>query len=141
MINIRKIFLYIAFAFLSSITNLGMQWIVMQAPSFSGKVIVALTAGTITGLVIKYLLDKKYIFKFTTKKKLDNARTFASYGGTGLITTPIFWGVEILATLISDQTAAQYVGGALGLSLGYICKFLLDRRFVFRSSQPSPRHP
>ena len=54
----------------------------------------------------------------------------------GLATTVVFWGTEAVFHFLFDSDAMRYVGGAIGLSIGYLIKYQLDARYVF-SKQPS----
>ena len=88
-------------------------------------------AGTAAGLVVKYLLDKRFIFRDRTGGAAQHVRKFGLYAAMGLATTGLFWGAEIAAAALSPDARAKYVGGALGLLAGYLVKYRLDRRFVF----------
>ena len=50
----------------------------------------------------------------------------------GVFTTLIFWGFEITFDYIFNNENAKYAGAVIGLSIGYIVKYLLDKKFVFR---------
>ena len=45
--------------------------------------------------------------------------------------TLIFWGTEYAFHLIFTTDAMRYIGGVLGLTIGYYVKYQLDKRFVF----------
>jgi len=49
----------------------------------------------------------------------------------GIITTLLFWGVELGFDYFFDHHLAKYAGAITGLSLGYLIKYHLDKRFVF----------
>jgi putative flippase GtrA len=51
----------------------------------------------------------------------------------GGVTTIIFWGFELSFYYFFESTLMKYVGGGLGLILGYISKYFLDKKFVFTS--------
>ena len=95
---------------------------------------VGMAGGTISGLVFKYFLDKKYVFSHTSETKKQEASTFFLYSLMGLLTTFVFWGVEMGFHFLVGTDEAKYVGAALGLAIGYIVKFFLDRRFVFNKA-------
>lgn len=85
--------------------------------------------------MIKYLLDKRWIFyDFETGVK-NHGRKFSLYTGMGLITTAIFWGTETAFWLIWQTDLMRELGAILGLSVGYVVKYNLDRRFVFTDRQ------
>ena len=87
--------------------------------------------GTLAGLVVKYVLDKKFIFYHEVKGKKDDAKKFALYSLMGVFTTIIFWGTEITFDAMSEEPNAKYLGAVIGLSIGYVIKYFLDTKFVF----------
>jgi putative flippase GtrA len=89
-------------------------------------------AGTATGLVSKYVLDKFWIFDDRSVQITDNLLKFFLYTLTGALTTSIFWGLETTFALLGDRQSMRYLGAAIGLAIGYFVKFHLDKRFVFR---------
>lgn len=90
----------------------------------------ALALGTLTGLVAKYVLDKRWIFADRSTGVATHARKFSLYTLMGVFTTVIFWGSELAFDAVGGGDW-RYVGGALGLAVGYVVKYRLDRRFVF----------
>ena len=50
---------------------------------------------------------------------------------TGVATTVIFWGSETLFWLVWKTDFMREAGALLGLAIGYVTKYNLDRRFVF----------
>jgi putative flippase GtrA len=93
---------------------------------------VGIAAGTMTGLISKYFFDKFLIFGDQSREVVENLHKFFLYCITGAFTTAIFWGTEATFTVLSDHDAMRYLGAIIGLSVGYVIKFHLDRRFVFR---------
>lgn len=91
-----------------------------------------IAAGTATGLVSKYLLDKFLIFDDRSLWLGDNLQKFGKYTLTGVLTTAIFWGTEAAFAGIGGHEAMRYLGAAIGLAIGYVVKFHLDYRFVFQ---------
>jgi putative flippase GtrA len=92
---------------------------------------LAMAAGTGTGLVTKYLLDKRWIFTDRSSGLAAHSRRFGLYSLTGLLTTALFWGTELAFATSFDSVAMRDVGAILGLAIGYVTKYRLDRRFVF----------
>jgi putative flippase GtrA len=88
-------------------------------------------SGTLVGLVVKYLLDKKYIFLFKTKSLLQDGQKFILYASMGVFTTCMFWGVEMAFDYTFKTIPMRYIGAVIGLSIGYWMKYQLDKRFVF----------
>ena len=56
---------------------------------------------------------------------------FFLYSITGVFTTLIFWAIELLFHIIFTNSEMRYVGGSIGLAIGYYIKYNLDRIFVF----------
>lgn len=123
--------LYATFAACSLLVNLGAQALV--ALRFTGHYGIAcsILVGTAAGLLTKYLLDKRYIFQFSTVNARQNSRVFVLYAAMGLLTTVLFWTVEGGFNWFFGTSAMRYVGAALGLTAGYAAKYQLDKRYVF----------
>jgi putative flippase GtrA len=122
---------YAVFALLSMVANLGSQkiaWWLYQGPF---GVTLSICVGTGVGLVVKYLLDKTWIFHYAHQGITHGIQTFSRYVAMGLATTAIFWAMEFGADLLFHTEAARLTGGAAGLVLGYFVKYQLDKRFVF----------
>ena len=124
---------YAAFAVLSIVVNLATQRVVLSVGWSSDGVglALAIAAGTITGLVVKYVLDKRYIFYDETAGTAAQSKQFALYSAMGLVTTAIFWGTETLFWLIWRTDMMRELGAVIGLTIGYVTKYQLDKRFVF----------
>ena len=136
--------IYASFAVLATGVNLTTQWIVLKivAPlNFDAwiELIVALSWGTCTGLIIKYCLDKRYIFHDVSTGAKVHARKFPLYVATGGVTTAIFWSAEIIGALIDPEGGGLYIGGILGLMAGYVIKYRLDKALVFEVPLPEER--
>ena len=63
--------------------------------------------------------------------KKDDAKNFVLYSLMGVFTTIIFWGTEIAFDALSQNPNSKYLGAIIGLSIGYIIKYFLDKKFVF----------
>ena len=122
---------YTAFALVATVANLATQRAVLHFGETGVYFAAAVGAGTIVGLVIKYLLDKRWIFYDIETGVKNHSRKFSSYTAMGLFTTAIFWGTETAFWLIWQTEIMRELGAILGLSVGYVVKYNLDRRFVF----------
>ena len=122
---------YTIFAVISTLFNLLFQYFSFELYSGFASLYVAMFFGTLAGLVAKYILDKKFIFYHTPKDKKDDAKKFALYSLMGVFTTIIFWGTEIAFDTLSQDPNAKYLGAFIGLSIGYVIKYFLDKKFVF----------
>jgi len=128
MIAIR----YAAFAVVATLLNLLFQFLSLLVYTGMGSLYIAMAAGTLAGLIAKYVLDKKFIFYHKPESKKRDATKFFFYSLTGVFTTFIFWGTEILFDALLDTEVAKYVGAVIGLAIGYVIKFYLDKTYVFR---------
>ncbi|MCE1274677.1 MAG: GtrA family protein [Chlorobiales bacterium] len=50
----------------------------------------------------------------------------------GVVTTVIFWGFEFGFDHLFGTRELRYLGGMIGLGIGYVSKYHLDKQFVFR---------
>lgn len=122
---------YAFFATIATGVNLATQKLTFMVMENRYALLVALMLGTLAGLVAKYLLDKRYIFRFKTTSVQEDSRIFLLYSLVGVVTTAIFWGFEIAFAVLFENENALYLGGAIGLAIGYVCKYQLDKRYVF----------
>ncbi|MGV6818726.1 MAG: GtrA family protein [Thiotrichales bacterium] len=122
---------YSLFAAISTLFNLSFQWFSFIVYSGFGSLYVAMIVGTLAGLVAKYILDKKWIFLHIPKDKKDDVMKFLLYSFMGVFTTIIFWGTEMAFHYLIDDPNAKYVGAVIGLAIGYIIKYFLDKKYVF----------
>ncbi len=126
------VFRYALFALISTIINILFQYISFLVYEGFLSLYVAMFIGTVAGLVLKYILDKKYIFFHTPKSKKDDGKKFFLYSLMGVFTTLIFWGFEIGFDAMFESQNAKYIGAVVGLSIGYVVKYFLDKKFVFK---------
>jgi len=129
------VFKYALFAAVSTGVNLILQYITHHFYNGFGALYVAMFVGTLAGLVAKYFLDKKFIFYHTPIDKKDDAKKFGLYTLMGIFTTAIFWGTEIGFDMYFENESAKYIGALIGLSIGYIIKYFLDKKYVFIHKQ------
>lgn len=124
---------YVAFAVIATLANLAVQRLVLMSPASLAALAypLAVGAGTVAGLIIKYVLDKRWIFHDLSQGLGAHGKRFSLYALMGVATTAIFWGTETVFWLTWQTHAARELGAVLGLAIGYVVKYRLDRRFVF----------
>ena len=125
---------YSFFALIATIINLFTQFISLAIYSQNFSLYIAMFLGTLTGFIAKYILDKKYIFYYVVKDKKEDSQKFILYSIMGVFTTLIFWGFEIGFDYIFDSEIAKYIGAIIGLRIGSITKYFLDKKFVFKGN-------
>ncbi|MFT5489065.1 MAG: putative flippase GtrA [Paracoccaceae bacterium] len=123
---------YASFAVLSILANLATQRAVLLIMQPAEGFILAVGAGTVVGLLIKYQLDKRWIFHDMSTGLSAHGRKFTLYATMGIFTTLIFWGTETAFWVFWKTDLMREVGAVLGLTIGYVIKYLLDRRYVFQ---------
>ena len=127
MIAIR----YTTFAIISIFVNLAFQYFSFKIQTRFEPLVIAMLVGTLAGLVTKYLLDKKFIFNHVLVDGRDQAKNFVLYSLMGVFTSVIFWGTEITFSILFQDPNAKYLGAFIGLSIGYLIKYFLDKKYVF----------
>ncbi|WP_226662622.1 GtrA family protein [Microbulbifer aggregans] len=124
---------YTIFATFATVINICSQDFSLRLYAGTYSIAGSILVGTIAGLLVKYYLDKHYIFRFVGKGMQQDAKMFGLYAVMGVLTTFIFWGMEFTFELIFQSKSMRYLGGGIGLGIGYFVKYQLDKRFVFVS--------
>lgn len=119
-------------ALIATAANIGAQDLTIRTYNGAFDILVSVIVGTGVGLVVKYVLDKRYIFRFRASSVAHDTQTFALYAVMGLATTVVFWGFEFGFHQIFETKEMRYMGGIIGLAIGYLTKYHLDKRYVFR---------
>ena len=128
---VRIAVLYTLFAVLSTVINIGSQILSICAYKGPHSVEISILVGTAAGLPLRYFLEKRYIFNFKSQSLKHDGELFVFYSAMGVITTLMFWGTEYAFHLIYDTDSMRYVGGVIGLAVGFYVKYQLDKKYVF----------
>ena len=118
-------------------TNLAAQAILMHFYIHSYSMLLSMLLGTGMGLITKYILDKRYIFIFKAENLAHDGKLFLLYSVMGIVTTALFWIIEYWFEWIFATELMRYIGGAIGLIMGYLIKYRLDKQFVFVNKDPN----
>ena len=127
----RLAVLYAVFAIIATAVNIGCQALVIWLYKGAFAIPLSILLGTAAGLPVKYVLEKRHIFGFESKNLAHDGRIFLLYSFMGVFTTALFWGIEYAFHTAFGTDTMRYVGGAIGLTIGNIIKYHLDKRFVF----------
>ena len=122
---------YVLFSLFAIFANLATQRIILSLGSEVKHYWLALMVGTLIGLLIKFFLDKYWIFGEYSSDLYLNTKFFFWYSLMGLLTTLFFWVVETSFWIIWKTEFMRELGAVIGLSVGYFIKYFLDRNFVF----------
>lgn len=79
--------------------------------------------------LIKFFLDKYIVFKRVGKKLKETSIEFIKYFGFAILTTAENIGIQFLLT--NFLNAPLEISFIIALSIGYLTKFFLDRKYVF----------
>lgn len=129
----KLVITYALLALIATVINIAAQDFVIRLYGGAFSVLISMIVGTGAGLVVKYMLDKRFIFRFRARDLGHDSRTFALYTLMGLATTVIFWGFELGFDHLFGSKEMRYVGGVIGLAIGYVTKYYLDKRYVFHT--------
>lgn len=132
------VILYAAFAVVATIVNLGAQRLILAGLDGWIALPIAIFIGTLAGLVVKYILDKRWIFNDRRGGVATHSKQFGLYSLMGVATTAIFWGFEYSFWAIWQTDLMREVGAVIGLGIGYVTKYYLDSKYVFTDRAPEP---
>ena len=146
----RQILYYFLFAILMIILNYGIQKInqlflapyicsnfgtveIIQTLYCSTSPDMAELIGSIAAVgityIIKFFLDKFIVFKKGGTEIKETSKEFLKYFGFAILTTIENIGIQFLLTnILKTPLEISFV---IALSIGYLTKFYLDRKYVF----------
>jgi putative flippase GtrA len=122
---------YVVFAVIATLANLATQEAVVRSAPVA-PLTLSILMGTAVGFILKYLLDKRWVFDDGYSGHRQELQKITLYGVISVITTLVFWGFEVAFWVIWRTDFAKYAGAVLGLTIGYAAKFVLDRTFIFK---------
>src|SRR3981081_1200044 len=93
--SMRLAIVYTIIALIAAAANLGAQELAVRAWHGAFQIELSVFIGTGVGLVVKYVLDKIFIFRFRAASTLHDLQTFILYTGMGVVTTLLFWGTGL----------------------------------------------
>ncbi|HEA70405.1 MAG TPA: GtrA family protein [archaeon] len=79
--------------------------------------------------IIKFFLDKYIVFKKTGTKLKETSLEFIKYFGFAILTTIENIGIQFLLTNYLNTPLELSL--VIALSIGYLTKFFIDKKFVF----------
>lgn len=123
---------YILFALLATIVNLAVQRSILWFGNSLVYLALAIFFGTFAGLVLKFMLDKRWIFYDLSSEISKTTTKFYRYSIMGVSTTILFWGTETAFWFVWKTEVMRELGAIIGLTIGYTLKYQLDKHFVFR---------
>ncbi|TKJ19774.1 MAG: hypothetical protein CEE43_14320 [Promethearchaeota archaeon Loki_b32] len=83
--------------------------------------------------IIKFFLDKFIVFKKTSTELKETSIEFIKYFGFAILTTIENIGIQFLLTnFLNTPLEISFI---IALSIGYLTKFFLDKRYVFNINE------
>lgn len=133
---------FAGFAALAIVLNLCSQnSVLLVLGDFWFGIYVAIAFGNAAGLFFKYVADKYWVFEDADATIVGNSKKFAIYAVLGVFTTVVFWVVELLFHYLFGTVFMTNVGAVLGLCIGYVIKYNLDKHITFRQWEASAALP
>ena len=95
-VGLAEIYRASPLAIVATLANLITQEAVIRVAPVA-PLALSILMGTAAGFILKYVLDKKWIFfdRFTSHR--EEARKLSLYGLFSVVTTLVFWGFVVLA--------------------------------------------
>lgn len=84
-ISVKLAITYAILALIATAANIGAQDLVIRGYSGTFDVLLSMVVGTGIGLMVEYILDKRYIFCFRARNAVHDGQTFALYTLMGLV--------------------------------------------------------
>lgn len=88
--------------------------------------------GIASGFVLKYVLDKKYVFDDSSENIKEEAKKIGIYGLFSVFTTLWLFVISESFERLVEMQYEVHIGWLLGLVTGYLIKYYLDKKFVFK---------
>jgi putative flippase GtrA len=122
---------YALFATIATLANLVTQRWILWVSLSETSLVSAIICGTGVGLIVKYFLDKNFIFDVQDEDLSVRFKRFSGYTLTGALTTALFWFTESVFWYYFQTNQMREAGAVIGLSLGYFIKYRLDSIYIF----------
>jgi len=122
----------------ASAFNVVAQFLFLRHYAGAHRVALSILFGTLLSLPVKYALDKVFVFHRAGGPSSNVKGEFPLYVASAIVTTTVFWTVELIFHVIFGSAAMRYLGAAIGLAMGYTMKYQLDSKYVFRCPTRGP---
>lgn len=133
---------YAAFAMVAIAINLLSQnAVVVWLGQYWFGIYVAIAFGNASGLVFKFIADKYWVFEDVDPSLVANSKKFAMYAFFGVFTTLVFWAVELAFHYLFNSILITNIGAVVGLCIGYVIKYNLDKHITFSEARYTQAEP
>ena len=134
--RLRQPAIYFSGALLATVCNLALQkTLLSQAckPTDSLCRIAVITMAIAISFGFKYSWDNWIVFKGSTTSSLKKSSVFLL---SSLCITSIYLAILSILAIAGFSNEVLITAGWLLFSLGYLTKYIVDKRFAFGSNQP-----
>jgi putative flippase GtrA len=133
----KKLPLYLLFAAIAigvnyAVLNLSDKVLQPILPYDKWRLLLSQVLAIGSGFVVKYILDKFYVFKDAIATKKEEYQKALLYGMMSIITTALYMSISWGFYFLVSPSSAKTTGALIGLLTGYTLKFFLDKKYVFR---------
>lgn len=125
---------YALFCVIAGVMNILTQAAVFRFVPFQ-PLAVSILAGTALGFIVKYILDKHWIFFDDYGDVRREVGKLFLYGAFSVAMTLVFWAFELAFLAIGGTQFSKYLGAVVGLTIGNSAKYLLDYHFTFAQKE------
>lgn len=128
----RALTLYVLFAGAAVGLNVLVQRLVFAVYHGPQTIVVAMVVGAGVALTAKYFLDRKWVLGV---RHAADEEEIIKYAMAGATITLVFFAFQYTIWIFYQTDLARDIGIVLGMAVGYLIKFLIDRKFVFVESR------
>lgn len=125
---------YALFCVIAGVMNILTQAAVFRLVSFQ-PLAVSILAGTAVGFIVKYFLDKHWIFFDDYGDVRREVGKVVLYGAFSVAMTLVFWATELAFFAVGGTQFFKYLGAVVGLTIGNFAKYFLDYHFTFAQNE------
>lgn len=122
---------YTGLGIFAAVINIAVQSAMIFLYKGRYAIELSIVIGTGMGALLRYVLTKRHVFDFQANNIRHDSRLFVLYSTLGVFTTALFWAIEYGFYWIFKTDEMRYMGAVIGLSVGYVIKYQLDKNFVF----------
>jgi hypothetical protein len=137
LIRVRFTLLYSFFVAVGITTNLITQLLVAKVLTQVFQIYIGMSLGALTSMLVKFQLDRHYIFLCRPSSLITRGRQFFFYSLFGIVNISCFWSAELTFHFLFQAPSMRYVGAFIGLIVGHALKYRVDKRLVFKDALPA----
>jgi len=128
--EVNLIYVYPYVSANAQLSSIGLiQTFYLTREPLDWTILVGEFAAVLITFVIKFILDKFIVFRKTDVNLKDTTIEITKYFGNAIITT--IENISVSYFILVYIVENPFISTSIALSIGYILKYYLDKRFVF----------